>query len=302
MAERFGGAYSPKGGPGGGKAGGDKASPPRPPFAGKQRTRAGGRVNFLFIAPLPLAIMAFFQDPRGLGLSLGAFGLLILAAWLTREGLLAEEAYHARKIARRPAIPRKIFGAILTGAGLFVAGLIDGSVASASLFAVLGAALDFLAFGPDPLKNKGMEGIDDFQTDRVARAVEGAEKTLAEMQDAILRARDRKLEARVAAFADTVRHMFRTIEDDPRDLTAARKFLVVYLKGARDATVKYVDLHAHGDDAGARADYLALLDDLEDTFAARTKAFLADNRTDLDVEIEVLRERLAREGVALARE
>ena len=62
--------------------------------------------------------------------------------------------------------------------------------------------------------------------------------------------------------------------------------------GARDATVKFADLYARSRDAQARADYLALLDDLETTFADRSKSLLADNRTDLDVEIEVLRDRL----------
>ncbi len=296
MAQRFGGPNSP---------GGTSRGGGRTPYAGKRPARAAARVNFLFLAPLPLAIMAFFRDPRGLALSLAAFGLLTLAAWLTREGVAAQEAYEARKIARRPAIPRKIFGSVLTGAGLFVAGLINGGPMTAALFAVLGAALHFLAFGPDPLKNKGMEGADSYQSDRVARAVEKAESHLAAMQDAIRRAGDRQLVQRVEAFGATARDMFRTLEDDPRDLTAARRYLGVYLQGARDATVKFADLYARNPDpkarARARADYTALLDDLETGFAARTRAFLSDDKTDLDVEIEVLRERLAREGVALER-
>ena len=47
----------------------------------------------------------------------------------------------------------------------------------------------------------------------------------------------------------------------------------------------------------ARADYEALLTDLEQNFAARTQKLLLDDRSDLTVEIEVLRERLDREGV-----
>mgnify|MGYP006185157725 CR=1 FL=1 len=88
------------------------------------------------------------------------------------------------------------------------------------------------------------------------------------------------------------RTLFRTIEGDPGDLTAARKYLSVYLMGARDATVKFVDFYAQSRDAKARADYEALLTDLETTFAARSQALLASNSGDLDVEIQVLRERL----------
>ena len=152
-----------------------------------------------------------------------------------------------------------------------------------------------MAFGPDPLRDKGTEGIDTFQTDRVARAVEDAEKLLTGMKDAILRANDRALETRVDRFVTTARAMFRTIEADPRDLTAARKYLTVYLTGARDATVKFADLYSQNRDPATRADYESLLTDLETNFAARTQTLLSDNRTDLDVEIGVLRERLQRD-------
>ncbi|MFT7137428.1 MAG: regulator of replication initiation timing, partial [Akkermansiaceae bacterium] len=48
-----------------------------------------------------------------------------------------------------------------------------------------------------------------------------------------------------------------------------------------------------------RADYLALLDDLDKNFAARTQKSLLEDKTDLNIEIDVLRERLSREGVRL---
>ena len=67
--------------------------------------------------------------------------------------------------------------------------------------------------------------------------------------------------------------------------------------GARDATITFADIYARGQDPQARSDYLALLDDLEQNFAARTAKLLLDDRSDLTVEIDVLRERLQREGV-----
>jgi hypothetical protein len=96
--------------------------------------------------------------------------------------------------------------------------------------------------------------------------------------------------------------LFRTVEEDPRDLTGARKYLGVYLMGARDATVKFADVYARTGDPHARADYEALLDDLEQNFAARTRKMLLDDRSDLTVEIEVLRDRLQREGVRIERD
>jgi len=288
MSGRYGGKYSPGGASGQPAPGG--VDPAR-------RTKAGFRANLLFVAPFPLVIKAFFSEPVLLGQYLGAWVLLMFAAWLTREGLKAEEAYEARKIAKRPAIPRKLFGSLLTGAGLGVAGIAGFGATEAAIFAVFGAGLHLFSFGLDPMSDKGAEGVDAFQTDRVARAVDEAEQHLAGMTDAIKRARDPKLERRVETFQATARRMFRSVENDPRDLVAARRYLGVYLLGAKDATVRFADLYAQSRNAQARADYLALLDDLEQSFAQRTEKLLLDDKSGLDIEIEVLRERLAREGV-----
>ena len=289
MAQRFGGKFSPDGAP-------DTAAP-KGGFQTAKRSKVGFRVNLLFIAPLPLIWQAFTSEPLGMAQYLAALGLLLLAGWLTREGLIAEEAYEARKVARRPAMPRKLAGSAVTGLGLGLVGIVGHGVLDAVVFAVLGAVLHSFAFGLDPMRNKGMDGIDTLQTDRVARAVEEAEKHLEAMKESILRAGDRALERRVAQFGTTARDLFRTIEDDPRDLTSARKYLSVYLKGARDATAKFADIYARNRDTQARSDFEALLDDLEQNFAARTQKLLLNDHSDLTVEIDVLRERLQREGI-----
>ncbi|MBZ8119695.1 5-bromo-4-chloroindolyl phosphate hydrolysis family protein [Roseovarius sp. LXJ103] len=296
MAQRFGGKFSPT-------PGGSGGPPSKDAFRGARRTRAGGRVNFLFLAPLPLILRAFASEPLGLALNLVALALLLLAAWMTREGILAHEAYDARKIARRPGFPRKIAGSLLTGLGLGVAGLAAGDGLLAPLiFLVLGTALHSFAFGIDPLSDKGMDGIDRFQTDRVARVVEKAEEHMAAMNDALRRAGDRGAEDAMARFQASVQTMLSSVEDDPRDLTAARKYLGVYLMGARDATVKFADIYARSQDEAARTRYLSLLADLDQNFAAKTARLMEDDTTDLDIEIEVLQSRLGQDGIHLTRD
>ena len=285
MAERFGGKYSPQGSQSGHTP---MQNPLRVPGSdGQWRTTVLFLSAFLFLFP------AFGDGPRDLLFGLSAGGTLILAAWLTREGIKAEAEYNTRTLARRPALPRKLFGAAITGIALFLGGMTAGiGLIYPVLFALVGAGLHLGAFGLDPMRDKGMAGIDAFQTGRVAHAVEEGEGYLAGMTDAILRAGDRSLEKRVDQFTAQARKLFRTIEADPGDLTAARKYMSVYLMGARDATIKFADHYAQTRDASARADYEALLTDLETTFAEKSTAFLSNNRTDLDVEISVLRDRL----------
>ena len=290
MAQRFGGKFSPD----------EQSSADQGSYRGAVRTKAGGRVNLLFLAPLPLIWSAFTGDVTGLLLNLIALGVLLLAAWLTRDGIQAQEAYEARKVARRPGLPRKMLASLLTGAGLGVAGFAaSGGLFEPLIYAILGTVLHSFAFGFDPLTNKGMDGVDQFQTDRVARAVDKAESYLKGMSDAIKRAGDRQVEARVERFQTSVRDMLRTVETDPRDLTAAKKYLSVYLMGARDATSKFADIYGRNRDAKARSDYMMLLTDLEENFVAKTHSLMEDSNSDLEVEISVLRDRLQREGVRL---
>lgn len=295
--KRYGGAHSPDGST-------QDSDPTNTQFKGATVDPVGARANALFTPAIILLYLSLNDGAIGLGLGVMAAGLWLLGAWLLRGGLRAEAEYNARKIARRPVLPRKIIASILTGIGVALAAWKNepGLVAPV-IYGITAGGLYIAAFGIDPLKNKGMEGIDTFQTDRVARAVNEGETYLAAMSGAILRAQDRTLEARVERFQSTARALFRTVEEDPRDLTAARKYLTVYLRGARDATIKFADIYARNHDANtqseARADYEALLGDLEKNFSARTQKMLLDDRSDLTVEIEVLRERLQREGVRL---
>lgn len=271
---------------------------PAPEQGPKPVVAALPRMRLMFILPYLFLVSAFFNNkPEQLFLGLGTFALLTASAFLTREGLRAEAEFDARRIARPPKLPRKLMGNILMAAGLGLGAILAGQpFIFVGLFAATGVVLHGFTFGADPLRAKGIEGVDQTQSDRVARAVQEAEAMLSAMHEAIVRASDRALTVRVETFAHTARGLFRTIEDDPGDLTAARKYLTVYLMGARDATVKFANHYAQTRDTASRLEYEALLRDLETTFASRSKALIGNGRTGLDIEIQVLRERLKLEN------
>ena len=295
MAKQFGGKYSPEG-----RARRDAPAPNRARRI--EVDPAGGRSNVLFVPAIVLVSTSFGGGALTLLTALLGALSLTLSAWLLRSGLRAQAEFDTRKVARRPALPRKILAAGFAGIGTalaVIAHLDSVDFISPALYGIIATGLYIAAFGIDPLHDKGMDGIDTFQQDRVARVVDEAEKHLLTMRETIARAGDRQAAARLEDFADTARELIRTVEEDPRDLTAARKYLGVYLQGARDATAKFVDVYDRTRDAQARTDYLALLDDLEKNFAARNRKSLLADRSDLNVEIEVLRERLSREGLRL---
>ena len=290
MAQRFGGKYSPQS-----KGASDSVAEDRAMQA------AGARAWPLYLPGLILVVMSLCSGPTTLVTALVGAAILTLAAWMLQEGLKAEVAYNARKVARRPAVPRKMLASALTGIGVAIAAYTgDSGIIGSALYGIAALGLHVVTFGIDPMKNKRMEGVDTFQQDRVARVVDEAEAHLGTMRGQIEALGDRRLTERVADFQSVARRMIRTVEEDPRDLTGARKSLGVYLMGARDATTKFADLYGRNKDADARASYEALLKDLEDNFAARTEKMMLDDRSDMDIEINVLRDRLQREGVHLS--
>ncbi len=297
MARRYGDKYSPDG------ASADAGVRQPAPFRNRRVSRVSVRARAMYLLPLPLLFAGLGAIQRGsasemLG-ELGAFAGLMLSAWLLGEGLRAEDAYDARAVSRPPAVPRKLFAAVLTGASVALAGVtsLGQSLFGALAFGIVAGGAHLVAFGFDPMTKKGLEGVDEFATDRVARAIEKAEDLVRQITDASNRIGDRRLEGRIERLCDQAREVFRTVERDPRDLARARTFLSVYLLGLRDATVKFADVWNRSQDTEARTDYEALLGDLEHSFTAQRTHLLEDDRSSLDIEIEVLRDRLKQDGL-----
>ena len=296
-ARRFGGAHSP----GGGRAEAPAPGPRLTPAASEPPARVGFWARAMWWAPAPLVFAVIGDILRGaaaeLAVELTALVVLMTAAWLLHEGVRAEAAYAARATARRPAVPRKILASVLTGAGvaLLSATSWGAGLAPGLLYGAIAGAAHAFAFGPDPLRDKGLEGFDPAETRRVSEALEKAERIVEQTQAAARGLGDRTLEARVEALCAQARAVFRQIEEDPRDLRRARRFLSVYLTGARDATVKYARLGVR--DPAMRDAFETLLGDLEKSFIAHRDRLAENDRVDLEVEIEVLQDRLKQEGL-----
>ena len=115
MAKRFGGKYSP--------TGEIPANYREEPVDERIVDAAGARSKWLIFPIVPLVFLSLSSGPYQLALALIAAAALGLAVWLLRDGLRAEAAYNARKIARRPALPRKMLATALTGIGVGITGV-----------------------------------------------------------------------------------------------------------------------------------------------------------------------------------
>jgi hypothetical protein len=308
MAQRFGGRYSPGASPDASPGASPGTRPGRrKAFRGRRASAVDVRALLMFVWPTPLIFGALGALAGGAAVSmvllLAAYASLIGGAWLLREGQRAEAEYHARPISRPPAFPRKIGASVLTGAGVALASWLGAAaggvsgVVEAVVFGAMAAGAHLAAFGLDPLRAKGLDQtVGRGELDRVTEALQQAEARLRAIEALAHRMRDREIDARIQRLNATVRDMIRLVEKDPRDLGRARRYLGVYLTGAEDATRKYAENRDRLEDPKLHREYLELLSDLEGSFARGREMLLLDDRTDLEVEIEVLRERLGQEG------
>ena len=68
----------------------------------------GARSSMLFIPAIQMVFKSLNEGAVALTVMLISAVMLTLAAWLLRGGLTAEAEYNARKVAHRPALPRKL--------------------------------------------------------------------------------------------------------------------------------------------------------------------------------------------------
>lgn len=257
----------------------------------------------MFLLPLPVLIAAVVSLAHGsldglLGNAVG-YGLFLAGALLLRRGLLTEAEYGRRRVARAPW-PLKTLGggviALATGVtAWFGAGQHPAIAVAFGLAALLGC---YLSYGFDPRVAKRFtdrDGVD--VTDRVLEALTQAEASIAAIEQSTRNIRNAELNSRLRRIVAQARQILTMLEEDPRDLRRARKFLNVYLDGAKQVTEGYAKTHARVAAPELEDNFRRVLATIEDVFQEQQQKLLETDVTDLDVQIEVLTTQLKREGV-----
>ncbi len=233
--------------------------------------------------------------------TLASIVLFAVGALSNRRGLVLEQEYHRRKVASAPRLPLKILGSILVSAGVWTAGyFVAGQGLLFSLFTSLLTWLGFyLTYGLDPLVDKGVgEERAGYTTQEVVDAIREAEEKIAGIRKAASRLRNLELRGRLRRIGDSAEQIVRLVEETPQDLRRARKFLNVYLDGARKVAQGYADTHSKTDSEELESNFRNVLITIEEVFNEQHKKLLDHDVLDLDVQIEVLSTRLKNEGVA----
>jgi len=258
----------------------------------------------LWVLPTPLLFAAmialgtghlerFLADAAG-------FGLLMVGAWLTRRGIRAAYVRQQPRFARLWRWPLKTLGGLATALGVGVTAAFSvGQGPAISLAFAAVAALGFhLTYGFEPLGRPRAFWSGDERLRKVAEALAEAEGRLLDLEQTAAAMANPELKARVLRISAQGRGILEQIADRPTDLYRARKFLNVYLEGVQQVAEGYARTHRLADSRELEQNFRNVLVTVEQVFEEQRQKLLRTDVLDLDVQIEVLKKQLDREGIA----
>jgi 5-bromo-4-chloroindolyl phosphate hydrolysis protein len=264
--------------------------------------RYSPRGLLLYFLPMALIPATFIALGKGhlLGVIVNAagFALYMLAAWYLRKGLQAEHVYEKSRIARPPKplkMTAAIIAALTTG---MIAWLGAGRPLPVALLFAGGAFLGmYLSYGFDPRKEKNIVAAHGYSRDEILQTLEDSSRIIRGIEQANDRIRNAELNRRIERICEIADSILAEIEADPRDIRRARKFLNVYLDGARQVTEGYAKTHPQTQSGELEQNFRNVLETIESVFQEQHQKLLEEDVFDLDVKIEVLTTQLKREGI-----
>lgn len=257
----------------------------------------------LFVLPLPLAFRAMASLWQGdlptFAVAGGCYALFLVAALINRAAFATGASYHARHRARSRPIPRKAIAGITVGiaTGLTAHLLVGRELPLSAVFGIAAAGAFFLSYGFDARPKPVEPSAHGVAEDELQTALSEAYAKLDRINAARQGIRSTEFQQRLAAIVDGTRKILEVIEQDPRDLRRARKFLNVYLGGIESVTEQYARTHADSPNADLEQRYRTLLVDMQNACVEQREKLMQNDYLDLDVRIEVLSDRLKKEGV-----
>ena len=255
-----------------------------------------GHLLYIFLAPLFLAVILALteRDISAFLLNVTAFGLFYTTAKLNTLGLANEFKYHQEQLTKAPKRPYKTFSAILLGISTFFTATIAGGEALLTgLFLSLTSSVGYyLYYGLDPRLDK-LENIGDVSAELVLKTISEAKSKLAKIERHIDEiSNDNLLQKKLSLAVEKAEYIIQTIQEDPKDIRVARKFLVVYIDGLENVTNAYTSMDEADIKKETKEKLHQLLEDVERRFDKELIRLKKNNEFDLDVNIDVLQQQI----------
>ncbi len=268
------------------------------PFDPKKKssfTQKRGNFLYVFLAPLFLAIILSLlaRNIQAFVLDIIAFGLFFATAKLNNIGLQKEHDYHTTILTKAPKTPFKMMAGLMLGIStLYTAWIAGGEPLTTGLFlGIISTIGYFLYYGFDPKADK-LENVGDISAEFVIQTLAESRAKLASIENDMAMIQDQTLKGKLHIATEKAYEILQGIEEDPKDLRVARKFIIVYIDGIKKVTKSYTEIEEKEIKPQTKERLTQLLDDVEQRFEKEILRLKKNNEFDLDVHIEVLQEQI----------
>lgn len=254
-----------------------------------------GTLLHLFLVPLFLSIVLalFNTNIKAFLLNGVSFLLFFLAARVAQKGFIQEGQYLQNTFTKAPKVPYKMFGAYLLSGATFFTAFIAGEQAfmKSAFLALIALVGYYLFYGFDPKKDK-LENLGDVSAEFVLKTINEAKTKLSHIENDMEEIKDTHLYEKLNIAVKKAQKILQTIQEDPKDIRVARKFLIVYIDGIAKVTDAYTDMEESQINTQTKEKLHKLMDDVEQRFDKELVRLKNNNQFDLDVHIDVLKEQI----------
>lgn len=265
--------------------------------------RYSPRGLLLYVLPLALIPATVIALGKGHLLSIivnaSGFSAYLFAAWCLRKGLRLEREFLQSKVASTTKSSLKFFAAVLTAVTSGAVAWLGAQQGLIISFLYAGGAFlgMFLSYGFDPRHEKKIAGADGYSGKEIMQVLQESSDKIRSIELANNKINNAELNRRIDSICDIADAILQDIQADPRDLRRARKFLNIYLDGAKQVTEGYARTHTNTQTGELEQNFRSVLETIETIFQEQHQKLQEDDVFDLDVQIEVLSTQLKREGI-----
>jgi 5-bromo-4-chloroindolyl phosphate hydrolysis protein len=255
-----------------------------------------GLLLYFFLTPLFIAVILALiaQDIPAFILNTIAFVLFYGTAKLNTMGLKNEFEYNQKNLTKAPKYPLKTYAAILLGIATLLTAYLAGDkpIYVAIFLATISILGYYMHYGLDPTKDK-LENIGDISAEFVLKTLAEAKSKMENIERNLQKGFDDiELKEKLELSLKKAENIIQTIQEDPKDIRVARKFLLVYLDGLSNVTSSYTTMDDNDIQGETKEKLHKLLEDIEKKFDKELSRLKQNNAFDLDVNIDVLQQQI----------
>lgn len=261
--------------------------------------KTGFKGLLLFVMPMPVlfaALAYLFKGQITMSVTAGLlFAGFMVAAIVARHGFKIESHFKQKKFFKTPGTPFKsVAGVILAiTTALTSLFLTKHGILESVLFGGVTLIAFYIAYGIDPRGNNKDDNSLGVNAEELYEALEEAEIKIASIEVSRKSIRNIEFNRHLKIIIDKARGILTLIEEDPKDLSRARKFLKVYLDGTERVSESYAKTqNKSASTAELDQNFAEVLESIEMTFDEQHQKLLENDQFDLDVKIEVLKAQL----------